>query len=589
MRKQLLVTYIVVIMITSLIGLAFSWVAVKRVVYDGAKDDLNNKMNYLVRILELEEKGKQGKTEDLVDFANRYRVAEKIRITMMTLDGEVVADSEKDPTGMDNHIYRAEIKKLLQQEPAFSIRYSNTMKSYTCYLAQLVQANDQDYILRIATPVHNMERLILELVESMAIGIVVGILLASVIAYFFTRSFLKPIEELTVVATEVAAGDYDKKVYLDRNEQLRCLSKAFNKMTFSMSKAMWTVESKNAELEAILTGMSIGMIAVDESFKILFYNRAFAHILELEEPFSVDYLFELTRHTCIIQTIEKAIERDEFIQREDVIQLNGNLKVLGISAMPIRNKNNNVLKQGVLVNLEDNTNLRRLETIRKDFVSNVTHELKTPLTSIKGFVEILRNDGMKQEPMARRALEIIEIEVDRLVDLINDILSLSEIESMKVDKNIEDISIRELIEEVLKLLQDKIQTKQLAIKLEVQTDLPTIESNRNRLKQLLINLIDNSIKYTEAGYVRISAGLSKDERHLLLEIEDTGIGIEAEHLERIFERFYRVDKGRSQKVGGTGLGLSIVKHIVELYQGEISIKSRLDQGTKIRLKLPLQR
>ena len=233
--------------------------------------------------------------------------------------------------------------------------------------------------------------------------------------------------------------------------------------------------------------------------------------------------------------------------------------------------------------LEDISQIKKLETIRKDFVSNVTHELKTPLTSIKGFVDTLKNGAIKED-VATRFLEIIDIEVDRLSNLIQDILVLSEIESFIGDSNMEKNNIKEIVEEVVEILKPRSDEKDLELITEVDENLDKYKCNKDRIKQLLINLVDNSVKYTDKGNVKIK--VTTEYKNLVIIVEDTGIGISKEHLDRVFERFYRVDKGRSRKMGGTGLGLSIVKHIVELYNGTIEIASEEKKGTRIKIILP---
>ncbi len=233
--------------------------------------------------------------------------------------------------------------------------------------------------------------------------------------------------------------------------------------------------------------------------------------------------------------------------------------------------------------IQDITDIRKLETMRKDFVSNVTHELNTPLTSIRGFVDTLKHGAIGDEKIANRFLDIIDIETERLSLLIQDILSLSAIENTGQDKDIAVYEIGEIIEEVLDILELKIKEKNIKIVTDVKEGV-TYRCNRDRIKQLFINLLDNAIKYTEKGQVGITC--CEDEQGIKIDIWDTGIGIEEEHIPRLFERFYRVDKGRSRNMGGTGLGLSIVKHIVELYKGHIEVISHVGKGSRFTIHLP---
>lgn len=580
MQKKLLGTYILIIVITITISVVFSWNKINDYFLERAEKESKIQANLLLDLIE--------KDEDVIynfqEFVTEYSSKTSSRLTIIDEDGIVLADSEKDYREMENHAYREEVASAIKGKPTTSLRYSNTMGMYYYYHAVPLNINDINGVLRVSIPVKEVENITLIMIGIIVFGTIIGSIIAFIIAYFFTKKLMAPIDDLTNAAMNIADGDYDNKIYVRQKDQIGQLADAFNKMNFNLRLNLWNLEQKNAQLESVITSMSSGLIAIDIDYKIVLYNDKFIDILDLEKKDLKTMLFyELTRNLEVIEVIEKSIEQQEYILEETKIYDGNEEKIIRISANPIKSRENKNKILGTVIMLEDITQIRKLENMRKDFVSNVTHELKTPLTSIKGFVETLKNGAIKED-VATRFLDIIDIEVDRLTNLIQDILSLSEIESIIGDVNTSQYNINEIITEVIEILKPEITDKGLDINLKIEHELESFNCNKDRIKQLLINIIDNSIKYTDEGSITI--GCKKEHKNLVISVEDTGIGIKKEHLDRVFERFYRVDKGRSRKMGGTGLGLSIVKHIVELYNGTIDINSVEKVGTTIKIKLP---
>lgn len=585
MGKKLVITYISIVVITMLVTVLFSWQKVNRHFFEQTSQESQEKIVLIDRLIKYE---LMTSNQTLQEIVIAYGEQTNVRITLINDDGVVLADSLNDPKTMENHRNRTEFKNALRGILEPELRYSSTMGAYLYYFTKTFEYEDMEGVLRISVPADNIQDLVKDLLQSVVIGLLLGLILSSIAAYFFIRRLMQPINELTQVAEKITSGDYDHKVYVDDRHQLGKLADAFNLMTFTMRKNMWQIEQKNAELESILVSMDLGLAAIDESYKIVFSNQPFSEILGINPEIEGKLFYEVIRNTHMFKVIEQSIEEGEYIEEETTISQGADTIVLKISASPIKSRTSQNTLHGILIIIEDVTKIRKLELIRQEFVSNVTHELKTPLTSIKGFVDTLKHGAMQDPDVAERFLDIIDIEAERLALLIEDILLLSEIESMKIDRQVDTYSVATIVDEVVDILSMKAQKKGLKLEVNVQEDLPNLECNKNRMKQLLINLIDNSIKYTEEGSVHIACTSSRDYQHLNIEITDTGIGIEQEHLERLFERFYRVDKGRSRKQGGTGLGLSIVKHIVELYHGKISVKSQVGHGTTMKVKLPFK-
>lgn len=333
--------------------------------------------------------------------------------------------------------------------------------------------------------------------------------------------------------------------------------------------------ASDIELDAMLRSMNNGVVAINHENQIIFYNQVFLTIIgRPAEDIKLRPFYEVIRNEIIFGAIDVVRKTG----KDGICEGEWKDKMIRATATPLVGKEENL---GILVIVEDITQLKKLESVRSDFVSNVTHELKTPLTSIRGFLETLRNGAIADEAVARKFLDIIDIETERLSSLIQDILTLSEIES-GADHEAVACNVGKAAQEVVELLADSKEGVEL-----IYERVPYIRPyicNPVRIKELLINLLDNAIKYTEEGTVRLIC--REDGEELLICVEDTGIGMEKEHLPRIFERFYRIDKSRSRKQGGTGLGLSIVKHIVELYNGRIQVESKVGQGTRFEIRLP---
>lgn len=583
MQKKLLGTYLLIISITMVITVIFSWARVKDYFFPRVEKESESKVVLLLDILQQQKHD----SISLQDFATEY--AEKIdaRITIVDTDGAVVAESDSNKDQMDNHLSRAEISQILKGgNIASSFRYSKTMKNYYQYVAVLVNTSDFKGVLRIATPLHEVQDIIIYMLMMIVIGILFGAVIAFLVAYFITKKLMKPIQELKDAAIKIAEGNYEDKIYISQKDEVGQLAEAFNNMSIKLKMNVWKLEHKNAELRSILSSMGNGLIVIDPEFRISLYNEQFLELLSVNEKDVQGKLFyEVTRNLVVFELVEKCLDLSEMIVKEAKFSDLTGEKVFLIVANPIRSHSDYSHNLGVLLTIQDVTQMRKLENMRSDFVSNVTHELKTPLTSIRGFVDTLKNGAIEDEQVAMRFLDIIDIESERLAGLIDDILILSEIEAMVGEKNIHEYKLDEIIKEIVEILEPEAKNKSLEINMVLDESIKPYKCNKDRIKQLLINLIGNSIKYTDKGHITVT--LREEFKYVVIEVEDTGIGIEKKHISRLFERFYRVDKGRSRSMGGTGLGLSIVKHIVELYNGKIKVDSKVGEGTKMTVRLPI--
>lgn len=339
---------------------------------------------------------------------------------------------------------------------------------------------------------------------------------------------------------------------------------------------------ENMLLNRIMETTSIGIIAVDGNKKILFFNSSAKEIFDLTDLMKLDGIkfIEIIRNYTINVYIDNCLKQN-LASSHEVYYFSSEQKQLQMSFHPFELNSST----GCIIYVQDITSIKKLEQIRTEFVSNVTHELKTPLTSIRGFVETLRSGAINDLSVANSFLEIIDIESERLSTLINDILQLSEIETGHKEDSISSISVLKTVEDVFEMLTPAASRKNITLHKEISSDI-CLDVNPYRLKQLIINLVDNSIKYNkDNGYVMVSS--TETIGKISICVKDSGIGIPPEHQERIFERFYTVDKSRSRKLGGTGLGLSIVKHIVNLYGGNIYLSSEPNKGTRFVIEFPV--
>lgn len=521
--------------------------------------------------------------ENLEEFVKKYATEYNVRITVVTENGDVVAESSAGYDEMENHARRIEVKKALAGEKYSVKRYSKTLGMECMYCAVPVETEGFNGVIRIGVPLKELKSMEFGFLKSTLLTVIVVSIAIILVAVYFSNYLTRPLDELTEAARKIAKGNLQVKIYTRQGDQIGLLADAFNSMAEKLKYNMAVLYARNNELEAILYSMNNGVAAIDEDNKIIFCNQEFKTLVERDEDDITGLpIYHIMRNQMLYDVIDKVKETENFVSKEGNIYREEEC-IMKVSGTPLYEEKVNKTV-GVLLIFEDVTQIRKLEHMRSEFVSNVSHEFKTPLTSIRGFVDTLKNGAIHDEKFALKFLDIIDIETERLYNLIQDILLLSEIENNN-DYNVKENDVKEIVGDVITLLNSKIK-KNVELIYEPDAYIRPYTCNADRMKQLMINLVDNAIKYTESGNITVKC--SSDGNFLYLSVQDTGKGIEKESLERIFERFYRVDKSRSSKTGGTGLGLSIVKHIVEMYNGDIEVESEVFVGTKFLVKLPYQ-
>ena len=401
------------------------------------------------------------------------------------------------------------------------------------------------------------------------------------LAFSLARKVVTPINEISTAAQAIIDGNYNVSTRIEAYVELSQLLGTLRSMNTRLQDTVEKLQHKSVELESVIDHMINGLIAVDGQLRVVQMNNAAKHMLGVTGSAVGKPVLEATGNSRLEAGLQEAMEHEELVTLELPVRATPRHRLIRLYVSPLEHENESI---GAVALLEDITELRNLEQMRTDFAANVTHELKTPLTSIKGFVETLQAGAIEDPEMAKRFLDIISMEADRLTRLINDVLSLSSMENGRVRITTERLSLGKHAQDVCLMLENSAKQKNIALHIDAGED-TFINANQDHVKQLLINLIDNAIKYTlNDGTVNVA--VAREGESVKLHVKDTGIGIAQEHIPRLFERFYRVDKGRSRNMGGTGLGLAIVKHIVMDMGGQIDVQSELNVGTEFTVTLP---
>ncbi len=563
--------YLLIVVALSTLILVFSFRTIRGHYLDTLRENLENSGRTV--ILSTRPLLEEARFDELDTLVKRLGKEMDTRITIIDLQGVVLADSEKDPRFMENHKTRPEVVQALRDSVGTSLRLSTTVKEEMLYVAMPIEKNGKiSGVVRTSLFLSDINSLLNSLKINLAqIALVlIGICLLG--ALFFARSFAKPIRELSDASQKLASGDFDVRVFLKNKDELKGLASSFNYMADQINRLFTELSGQKEQLQSIISSLEEALLVLDKKGKILLSNESFKKVVQSNLTEGRFY-WEVVREPALGDLIRKV--RDE--KRNLVGEIALADKTFLCSVSPLRSREETV------VVLHDVTQVRALEKVKRDFVVNVSHELRTPLTAIKGFAETLEEEA---DEKVRGYVDVIKRHTDRLINIIRDLLLLSELEEKGTGLETKEVNLKELIEGILPIFDHRLKEKGLELRLETKENHPIIKADPFRLEQMFINLMDNAIKYTEKGGISILLK-KKGTRLLTIEITDTGIGIPQEHLSRIFERFYVVDKSRSRRSGGTGLGLSIVKHIVLLHSGTIEVESSLGSGTRFSIVLPI--
>ncbi|MBU4305152.1 MAG: cell wall metabolism sensor histidine kinase WalK [Candidatus Omnitrophica bacterium] len=509
----------------------------------------------------------------------------KCRITVIGPSGVVLSDSEETSEGgsaMENHAKRPEVQAALRGEPGQEIRYSSTLRTDMLYVAVPVKDNGNIVgVLRLAVPLTNVQRTLSAFKKTVFAGLLFALGMALILSSLITAQTVKPVQRVLQASRRFSAGDFSRRIIYTAGDEIGELGATLNKMAQEIEDRMKETAQQRQQLTAMFESMVEGIIVVDKQSNIVSANPAVEKIFGFRrENVQGRFFLEAIRNNDIAGIIMEVLEQGVSLSREIAILLLQR-KIFQVNAAPI-SENNAVC--GCVVVVHDISEMRRLETMRRDFIANASHELKTPLTSITGFVETLLNGALEDKKHNRDFLLIIQKHAQRLNNLVNDLLSLSHLESKSIVLEKGNYNLHRQMEEILSGFKVQIDKKALDVKNELpQSLMATVD--REQIGHVFTNLIDNAVKFNkDNGFLKIYAEEEPDK--IRITVENSGEGIPAKDIPRIFERFYRVDKARSHKLGGTGLGLSIVKHIVELHAGTVGVESTEGFGAKFWFTLP---
>ena len=532
---------------------------------------------------QLVENGEYARIQALCEQMGRTT---QTRFTVIDPQGKVLGDSQEQPEKMVNHYDRPEFQTAMTGQVGSDIRPSETLHRKMMYVAIPIR-KDNAVIAVLRTSVA-MTRLQETLHSVFGRVLRYGLLIALVLALLslaFSWRISRPLEVLRLGAERFARGDLTHRLAVPSSREIAGLAESMNKMAAQLDERIRTVIAQRNEQQAVLSSMIEGVVAVSADGKVMSLNNAAAAILqETVENAEGRTVEEVIRNTELQQFVRRALDSEKPMESRLVLHENSRseqfLQVHGTMLADDKGR-----KIGVLIVMNDMTHIRRLEQVRRDFVANVSHELKTPVTSIKGFVETLLDGAMEKPEDRRRFLEIIARQTDRLNSIIDDLLTLSRVEQQSGGRmSVEAIPLKPVLTAAVGLCESRATQKEMSVQIKCDDSI-TVSANASLLEQAVVNLVDNAVKYSDpGGDVRIEA--LQIENEVQIRVHDHGCGIAGEHLPRLFERFYRVDKARSRKLGGTGLGLAIVKHIAQSHNGRVSVTSAVGKGSTFTIHLP---
>ena len=510
------------------------------------------------------------------------------RLTLLRADGTVLADSSADARQMENHRDRPEIERAAGDRVGFVTRSSQSVGERFEYCAVRVGSRDEPRgFVRVALPWTPFEARLKAASRLVAGTAVIVTLLALMLTFLLERRLVRPLEQLTQAAQAIAAGDVGQEVIVRNRDEIGTLAVAFNMMSRELAHRLEQLQANRRErdensdlMETVLGSMIEGVVVIDSRQRILYANAAAGPLLDFPKAQAAGLsLFEAARHPRVQQVVEAVLsgrtpDRVEY----EVPRTNAIVALIG-SPLP------GDPPPGAVLVLHDVTELRRLENLRREFVSNVSHELKTPLTTIQAYTETLLDGAISDPNNNRKFLERIDEQAERLHKLILDLLSLARIEAAEDAYELLPVSVVNTVQVCMDEYLPVAASKGVELLVHPPPESVVVWADEEGLLTVLNNLVDNAIKYTPSGG-RVSLRWRIGGRRVVIEVEDSGIGIPKQHQVRIFERFYRVDKARSRELGGTGLGLSIVKHWVQVFGGSVEVASELGRGSTFAVRLP---
>jgi two-component system phosphate regulon sensor histidine kinase PhoR len=526
--------------------------------------------------------------DDVQSVVSRLGEKTGVRITVIDENGLVLGETDKNPREMENHSERPEIKQAFNNEIGESLRYSTTLQKEMFYVAVPYEAKNGTSltVIRTSLPLSIIQQTLLPLESKVIYTGIVLTILALLLSLVVSKTTTKSLAGIINISEELAKGNLKVDIPISESKgEIPKITMALNHMAQKLNEVFKQLSHEKNQIEAVLIAMSEGVMVVSEKGKIILTNNIFKEMFNLtDDPFQKSY-WEVLRNKEVIKLIDGVLQNWKPDNKE-VSYLYPEERYYLANVIPITSPEREIIV--VMFNI---TEFKKLENIKADFIANVSHELRTPLTAIKGYTETLEEGAFEDPQEQKHFIKIIKRHADRLINIVSDLLVLSEVEGRDVlsqqneNGDLEDVNVNEVIRSSLEALKSNALEKELKVSFNPSDKEHIITASRFLLEQMFINLIDNAVKYTpDHGEVGIE--ITDKNEYLTIEIYDNGIGIPKDSLPRIFERFYRIDKTRSRKMGGTGLGLSIVKHIVIIHGGKIDVESEEGKGSRFRISLP---
>lgn len=506
-----------------------------------------------------------------------------VRVTLVTTDGTVLADTNENPAKMENHGERPEIRTAFASGSGRAVRHSTTIGHDLVYYAQRFETGSSQLVLRLSLPVYRFNAGVSGFRKQLWSVSLLILVLAGGISLLFFRRTSNRIGCLNDFSRRVAEGDFRPMPFEKSNDELADLSSTLNQTASQLDRTIQTLTEERNQSAAILASMEEGVVVIDTDQRVAFCNAAFGQAAGISDARREGRpAVEIIRHSDLLSMIRQALTSNEVIHGEVVV---GSIRTrsYAVTSTPIRSGAGTI---GAVMVLHDITEIRRLERARRDFVANISHEFKTPLTAIQGFSETLLEGALEDAGNNRRFVEIIHDHSLRLGRLTNDLLRLAQIEAGKLDLEFKPVNVGDIIESCLETTRVKATQKELRLEVEGTPGTPSVSGDLRSLQGILQELLDNAIRYSSPGG-RIAIKTDLQDSSVVISVSDTGIGIPKADQERIFERFYRTDPARSRESGGTGLGLSIAKHLIEAHGGQIKVESEVGKGSTFSIFLPI--
>jgi two-component system phosphate regulon sensor histidine kinase PhoR len=516
--------------------------------------------------------------ESLDDFCKHAKSTIKARITIINADGGVIGDSDTPSSMMENHAARPEVKSAAVSGTGTAVRFSQTVRKELLYFAFRIEKNDAvKGFIRLAVPLQEVNRAINVLRLKINLVVILIFLVAGSLLFLQTNRIRKLIQVISDYAGALAHGLFKKRLHIEKAGEFSELASNLNDMASELEESMREKDEKAKRLNVILKSIPDAFLLIGMDGMIELSNTVARDLFKNSHLEGKPFI-EIVRSTDFLSLVER-VKRDRMPGSADISIDLPQEKYLSVRVSPLSYTVGELA--GFVAIFHDTTHLKKLEQMRRDFVANVSHEIKTPVTAIKGFAETLIDGALLDTKNAEKFLGTIKSHSERLDRLVDDLLTISGIElgALKVQKT--DVIIADVIQNVMQMMIVKAAEKDLEIKESVEDEKTVIHAERDRLEQVLLNLVDNAIKFTDRGEIEI--GISHERGRNFFYVRDTGIGVPVQYIERLGERFFRVDASRSRELGGTGLGLAIVKHIVKAHGWEMKVESRVGEGTTVRI------